>query len=119
MDALRQLMTFAVAQAESAEQQAPVWMQAVPWLLMFAAMYFIMLRPMWKQNKQQQELLKSLKKDDEVVTSAGIYGKINAITDRVVTLEVASGVKIKILRSNISGKWNPEAERSPEAPKTT
>src|SRR5262245_8686513 len=81
----------------------------IPLLLMVGAMYFLMVRPMIKQNRQQQDLLKGLKKDDEVVTSGGIYGKIYAIDERIVTLEVASGVRIKVLRSNIGGKWNPTA----------
>ena len=47
------------------------------------------------------------KKDDEVVTTGGIYGKIVSLDDRVVTLEIADKVKIKILRDRIAGRWNP------------
>jgi preprotein translocase subunit YajC len=87
-----------------------------PFLLMIAAVYFIMMRPMLKQNKQQAEVLKALKKDDEVATSGGIYGKIYAIDERIVTLEIANGVRIKVLRSNIAGKWNPTAPAAAAAP---
>ncbi len=102
---------WALAQAEAAEP--PGFVQSlressfIPLLLMIAAMYFILVRPMLKQNRQHQDLLKALKKDDEVITSGGIYGKIFAIEDKLVVLEVANGVRIKVLRSNIAGKWNP------------
>ncbi|MCC6811653.1 MAG: preprotein translocase subunit YajC [Deltaproteobacteria bacterium] len=88
----------------------------VPLLLMIAAMYFLMVRPMMKQNRQQQDLLKGLKKDDEVATSGGIYGRIYAIDERVVTLEIASGVRIKVLRSSIAGMWNAPAATAKTAP---
>jgi len=56
-----------VAQAEAAQPEGikGALMQMAPILLMFAAVYFLMLRPMWRQNKQHQTLLKALKKDDE------------------------------------------------------
>jgi len=79
----------------------------VPLIAMIGAMYFILIRPMLKQNKTHQAVLKQLKKDDEVITSGGIYGKIHAIEDKLVVLEIASGTRIKILRTNIAGKWNP------------
>jgi preprotein translocase subunit YajC len=108
------LMQMTVAQAEAAEGASGIAHffgegagSAVPFVLMFGAMYFIMIRPMLKQNRTQQDMLKALKKDDEVVTSGGIYGKVQTIEDRLVVLEIANGVRIKILRSNIAGKWNP------------
>jgi|GEM_PF-309895 len=94
-----------------------VFYQVAPLALMGLAFYFLMLRPMWKQNKQQQDFLKSLKKDDEVVTSAGFYGKIYAISEHVITLEIAPSVRLKVLRGSISGKWKPSSEASGESQK--
>jgi preprotein translocase subunit YajC len=104
-------LQLAMAQADAAQPEGFIQSlresNFVPLLAMIGAMYFILIRPMLKQNKQHQETLKTLKKDDEVITSGGIYGKIHAIEDKLVSLEVANGVRIKVLRTNIAGKWNP------------
>ncbi len=76
-----------------------------PVLLMFVVIYFLLIRPASKQRKQHQEVLASLKRDDEVITSGGIYGKILGIEENVITLEIADKVKIRILRDRISGRW--------------
>ena len=77
----------------------------LPFALMFAVFYFLMIRPASKQRKQHQAMLNALKKDDEVVTTGGIYGRIVGIDDKVATLEVSDRVKIRILRDRIAGKW--------------
>lgn len=67
----------------------------------FAIMYFFMIRP---QNKKQKEIAafrKNLEVGQEVITAGGIYGKIKEIDDSVVSLEIASGVKIKIDRNSV------------------
>lgn len=69
-----------------------------------AIMYFIMIRPQQKQLKEHRALLGSLKKGDEVVTSGGMLGKIHLVDERTVTLEVASGVRVRVLKSSISAK---------------
>ena len=77
---------------------------------MFAVMYFIMIRPQQKQEQSRKAMLSSLVKGDEVVTQGGMIGKIHAITDRVITLEVASGVKVRLLKASIQGKYSPAPE---------
>ena len=72
--------------------------------LLFAVMYFVMIRPQQKQAKEQRSLLGSLKKGDDVVTQGGVLGRIHAVSDKLVTLEVASGVKVRVLKSSIQGK---------------
>ena len=79
-------------------------------VVMFGVMYLIMIRPQQKQAQQHKAMLSALTKGDEVVTQGGMIGKINAITDRVVTLEVASGVKVRLLKASIQGKYSPAAE---------
>jgi len=69
---------------------------------LFAIMYFVLIRPQQKQAKEQQAMLAALKKGDDVVTQAGILGKIFAVEDKTVMLEIASGVKVRILKSAIS-----------------
>jgi preprotein translocase subunit YajC len=70
-------------------------------VVMFAIFYFLLIRPQQKRAKQHKELVESLKVGDQVVTAGGIHGKVAAIQETVVTLEVATGVKIKVNRSAV------------------
>lgn len=111
------LMQTVVTQTEAAKPSALGPLDGLlglsPYLLMFGVIYFLLFRPAGKQRKEHQDLLNSLKKDDEVATSGGIYGRILGIDDKIVTLEIADKVKIRILRDRIAGRWNPG---SPSAP---
>ena len=73
-------------------------------VLMIAVFYFILIRPQQKKQKETESWLKSLKKGDDVVTSGGVIGRISGLTDNTVTLEVQEKVRIKVLRSSVSGK---------------
>ena len=73
---------------------------------LFLIMYFIMIRPQQKQVQQHKALIASLKKGDDVITNGGMLGKIYAVTDKLVTLEVANGVRIRVLKSSVQGKSN-------------
>ena len=81
----------------------------------FAIMYFLLIKPQQKQAKEQQELMSALKKGDDVVTTGGVLGKVFAVTDKVITLEVASNVKLRVLKSSIQGKVNVTDEKSEAA----
>ncbi|MDC0708919.1 preprotein translocase subunit YajC [Stigmatella sp. ncwal1] len=72
--------------------------------LLVAIMYFVMIRPQQKQMKSHRELLAGLKKGDEVVTQGGLVGKIHQVSDQTVTLEVASGVRIRVLKRSVYAK---------------
>jgi preprotein translocase subunit YajC len=106
MNILVHLAELVVLQAEGGNEQ-PFWFSMAPLVLMFVVIYFLLIRPASKQRKEHAALLNQLKKDDEVVTNGGIYGKIVNLDERVVTLEVADKVKIKILRDRIAGRWAP------------
>jgi preprotein translocase subunit YajC len=85
----------------------------LPLLLMFLVFYILLIRPQQKRTKQHKELLNSLKKGDEVITSGGLFGRVTGITENVVTLEVADKVRIKVQRGNISGlKPKPAADKA-------
>lgn len=77
---------------------------ALPFVLIFVFFYFLILRPQRKQSREREELLNSLKRGDDVITSGGIYGKIVNVDQDVLTLEIAKGINIKISRSGIAGK---------------
>jgi preprotein translocase subunit YajC len=71
---------------------------------MFAIMYFMIIRPQQKQVKQHNAMLASLKKGDEVVTQGGVIGRITVIADKVITLEIASGVKVRVLKGSVQSR---------------
>lgn len=91
----------AAAAAAPGASTAPVWMQYAPFAGILAIFYFLILRPQAKKQKLQQAFLTQLKKGDEVLTSSGIFGKIEGLTEKFVTLEIANDVKIRIVRSQI------------------
>jgi preprotein translocase subunit YajC len=74
----------------------------LPLILIFIVFYFLLIRPQQKKAKQHQEMLSKLKKNDEVMTSGGIYGKVVTLADNVVTLEVAPNVRIRVNRPQIA-----------------
>jgi len=71
---------------------------------LFAIMYFVLIRPQQRQQKEQQAMLTALKKGDDVITSGGIIGKIYAVDEKVITLEVHKDVKLRVLKSSVQGK---------------
>ena len=75
----------------------------LPLIMIFAVFYFLLIRPQQKKAKEHQAFLAALKKGDQVVTNGGIHGTITGITDRVVTLEIADNVRIKVSRPYIAG----------------
>ncbi len=81
----------------------PMWTNLILFGGMFAIMYFFMIRPQAKRQKLHQTYLASLKRGDQVLTSSGIFGRVEGITDQFITLEVADGVRLKILKTQIAG----------------
>jgi len=76
--------------------------QVIPLVFMFAIFYFLLIRPQQKKAKEHKALLEAIKKGDNVITAAGIHGKINAVDGDLVTLEIATGVNIKIIKSYVA-----------------
>ena len=70
-------------------------------IVIFAIMYFFMIRPQNKKQKEIQNFRKNLEVGQDVISAGGIYGKVKAIEDNVVVLEIASGVKIRIDKNSI------------------
>ena len=99
------LISTAYAQAADAPAAAggiSSLMNFLPLLLIFAVFYFLIIRPQQKRMDEQNKMIKALNRGDQVVTSGGIFGKIVKFEgDDVVGLEVADGLTIRILRSQI------------------
>lgn len=81
--------------------QPPGWMQFVPFLVIIVVFYFFLIRPQAKKQKETQSFLSALKVGDQIITNSGILGRIAEIQEALFVLEIANGVKIKILRSQI------------------
>lgn len=77
-------------------------MQLFPLILMFGIFYFLLIRPQQKKAKEHRALVDALKKGDQVITAAGIYGKVTSVDEQIVTLEIAPGVNIKISKGHIA-----------------
>ena len=94
--------TEAYAMAGGSGQQGSGGLEGIIMLLiMFGIFYLLLIRPQQKRAKQHKELVESLKSGDEVVTAGGIHGKVVAVQDDMLTLEIATGVKIKLNRSSV------------------
>ncbi|MDH3360047.1 MAG: preprotein translocase subunit YajC [Desulfobulbaceae bacterium] len=85
-------------------------MQLLPLILIFVVFYFLLIRPQQKKAKDHAQFLGALEKGQLVVTSGGIQGKITGITEKVVTLEVADNVRIKVSRPYVLGLANVSTE---------
>jgi preprotein translocase subunit YajC len=88
----------------------------LPMVLMFAIIYFLLIRPQVRRQKQQKQMLGTLQKGDQVLTRGGIYGKIEAFKgkdENQVILDIGKGTKITVARSYIVG----QASEGVEAPK--
>lgn len=78
-------------------------------LLFIAAMYFLMIAPQRKKQKQHQQMMNALETGDEVITIGGLYGKITNKDEKTFTIKVDDGTKIKILKSAVGQKVEPDS----------
>jgi preprotein translocase subunit YajC len=74
----------------------------IPTMLIIGIMYFLMIRPQQKRLKEHQAMVAAIRRGDTIVTSGGIIGKVAKVEDQELQVEIAEGVKIKILRSTVS-----------------
>jgi preprotein translocase subunit YajC len=76
--------------------------QIFPLVAIFAIFYFLMIRPQQRRMKQHREMLAAVKKNDTAVTSGGLIGKVTRVDEAEVELEVASGVRVKVVKGMLS-----------------
>jgi preprotein translocase subunit YajC len=92
-----------VMMATPGQGAPPAWVQLMPFVLVLAIFYFVILMPMRKRQQKVQAFLAALKVGDRVVTSGGIYGSITRLTEQSVQVQIANNVRIEIARSAIVG----------------
>lgn len=90
------------AQSPSA-QQASQFTALIPIIMIVFVFYFLIIRPQKKQRKEHAQMIQDLKKNDEVITSGGVYATIVAIKDETFVLRIADDVKIEIQKGSIQG----------------
>lgn len=76
-------------------------MSMLPLVLMFVVLYFVMIRPQMKKQKEHRAMVDALAKGDEVVTMGGVLGKVSKLSDSFVSIEVANNVEVQIQRSAV------------------
>jgi preprotein translocase subunit YajC len=97
------------------KESAMAVQQIVMLVLMFGIVYFVMIRPQTKRQREMQEMLKKLDKGDEVITRGGLIGKITGITaGDVLVIELQEKVRVRVPRSYVEGKWVAPASTSGE-----
>jgi preprotein translocase subunit YajC len=74
----------------------------LPLLAIFAVFYFLLIRPQQKLRREHQNMIAELKKGDEVVTGGGIFGRVTKVEDNAVTVEIAKGVDVKVVKGTIT-----------------
>ncbi len=94
------LATILMAPAQPGTQSSPFSM-LVPLLLIMVVFYFFLIRPQMKRQKELKNFRDSLKKGDHIITAGGIYGKINNITDNVITIDAGNNVLLKVDKSAV------------------
>jgi preprotein translocase subunit YajC len=88
----------------------------IPTMLIIGIMYFLMIRPQQKRLKDHQAMIAGIRRGDTVVTSGGILGKVTKVDDQELQVEIAEGVRVKVVRSTVSEvRGKGEAQAAPKS----
>ena len=104
------LMMMQAAPAGQPSGSTAALFQFFPLVLIFVIFYFLVMRPQSQRAKQHQASISAVKKGDEVVTGGGIRGRVTKVTDEEAEVEIAQGVKIRVVKSTISQVLTPNAK---------
>jgi len=95
------LISSAYAQATGGAGGDTGLLGFLPIILMFVLLWFLMIRPQMKRQKEHKAMVEALQKGDEVITTGGVVGKITKVADSYVTLEIATGTEIVVQRAAV------------------
>lgn len=96
------LMMMQAAPAGQSSGTTGLLVGILPWVLIFGIFYILMIRPQQQRVKQHQASINAVKKGDEVITGGGIRGRVTKINDEEAEVEIAQGVRIRVIKSTIS-----------------
>jgi len=97
------LITDALAAAAPAAGQPDMLQGLLPFILILPLFYFLLIRPQTKRAKELKQMISSLAKGDEVVTSGGLLGRVTEVGENFVAVEIADGVQVKVQKSAVAG----------------
>jgi preprotein translocase subunit YajC len=101
------VITPAFAQTSAAAGGTDILVQMLPFILIFIIMYFLLIRPQQRRVKVHQEMIKNVRRGDTVVLNSGMIGKVTkVIDDNEAEVEIADGVKVKVVKSAIADVRN-------------
>ena len=110
MSNLPMLMMMQAAPVGQSGGAASLLMGILPWLLIFGIFYILMIRPQQRRVKEHQAAINAVKKGDDVITGGGIRGRVTKVTDEEAEVEIAQGVKIRVIKSTISTVVRPNSK---------
>jgi preprotein translocase subunit YajC len=96
------ILTAAAGATAAPSGQAFFISNILPLIMIFVVFYFLLIRPQQKRAKERAATIASVQKNDEVITGGGLMGKVTKVTDDYVEVEIATGVKVKAVKSTIS-----------------
>ena len=94
-------ISSAFAQTTAGGDTTSTLMNMLPMVLMFVVLYFVMIRPQMRKQKEHKAMIEALAKGDEVVTAGGMLGKVSKIGDSFIGVEIAGGVEVQLQRSAV------------------
>jgi len=97
------ILTGSVFAMGAPPSSGSAWLQFIPFILVLAIFYFIILLPMKRKQQKVQEFLTGLKVGDRVITTGGIYGQVTRLSDETIQLQIADKIKIDVARAAIGG----------------
>jgi preprotein translocase subunit YajC len=104
------LMSMVQAAPAGQSGTSQILVGILPWLLIFVIFYILMIRPQQRRVKEHQAAIAAVKKGDEIITGGGIRGKVTKVGDDEAEVEIAQGVKIRVVKSTISQVISPNAK---------
>ena len=104
-------LSVLVAATETATKSNPI-LSMLPLVLIFAAMYFLLLRPQRKRQKETAALQSSIAEGDEVILNSGMYGFVSAVEDDLLWIEIAEKVEVRVTKGSIARKVSVSTEEN-------
>ncbi|HKU93362.1 MAG TPA: preprotein translocase subunit YajC [Sphingomicrobium sp.] len=96
-------MMMQAAPAGQSGGAAGLLLGIAPWLLIFVIFYVLMIRPQQRRVKEHQAAIAAVKKGDDVITGGGIRGRVTKVSDDEAEVEIASGVRVRVVKSTLTG----------------
>lgn len=113
-------MFITPAYAQGAQGGGDFIVTLVPFILIFAIMYFLIIRPQQRRLREHREMVANVRRGDTVVTSGGMIGKVTKADDNELQVEIAEGVRVRVVRAMVSevrAKGEPATATAESAPK--